>query len=135
MRVLPPEDPLEALERHVEVDQAEFRGGAVFGEERFPIRLRERRDRADEWLPLDDRQPGPRKARHAADDDDRENHRGTQEQPSRDGAPIGGGHDFESWNCTIGIVPPSAQALDWQISLLPHGDRSLPCPSRYAMAA
>ena len=84
MEILPPEDALEARERHVVVAQAEFGRQAVLGERLVPLRVVERRQRAHDGLPLDDRESGMREARHAAHHDHREHERAAGEQPGGD---------------------------------------------------
>ena len=84
MEILPPEDRLEALERHVVVAEAEFGGEAVLRERLLPLRRVEWRNRSDERLPFDDRKPRMRKTRDSAHDDHREHERATGEEPHRD---------------------------------------------------
>ena len=52
----------------------------------LPLRVVQRRQRADDRLPFDDRQARVREPRDAADDDHREHQRAADEQPGRDRA-------------------------------------------------
>lgn len=70
----PPEDELKARECHVMVAQTELGRLLVFGEECLPMRVRQRRQGADQRLPFDDGKAGMREPRHAADDKRDEHH-------------------------------------------------------------
>jgi len=72
VRVLPPEQALEAFEADVREYFLELRRGLVLGEQRFPIRLRQRRQRAGERFG---------EARDAADHHHGESEGGANEQP------------------------------------------------------
>ena len=93
MEVLPPEDALEALEVHVEVDLLELGRALVLLEQRLPFGLVQRRQRADQRLPLDDRQPGVREAGDAAHHHHGEHEGGADEKPCCDAQRDGFGHD------------------------------------------
>ena len=84
MAVLPPEDALERVERHAAVDLAVFGRGLVLGEGLGPLRIGQRRQRADDRLPFGDGEARVREARHAADDNHGEEQRAAREQPRRD---------------------------------------------------
>ena len=84
VHVFPPVDRLEIGEAHAGVEQPVLRNMPVFLELRGPARGRERRQDAGDRLPLGDRQPGERQPGNAADDDHREDHCATAEQPNRD---------------------------------------------------
>jgi hypothetical protein len=90
--VLPPEDALEALEGHAGVDQAELGRFPVLGEQPLPLDFRQRRQHADQRLPLDDRQPRAREARDAAHHHDGEHQPGAKEQPAGDLTAVAFGH-------------------------------------------
>ena len=96
MEVLPPEDALELGERHALVDQLVLGRLPVLVEHRLPVGLGERRDRADERLPLDDRQPGVGEAGDAPDDDHRRDRERADEEPGRDRA--AGGRRRGGWS-------------------------------------
>jgi hypothetical protein len=81
MEILPPEDALELRERHRVIDVAEFGRRLVLGERVVPVGRVERRQRADDRLPLGDRQAGMREPRHAAHDDHREHQQRAHEKP------------------------------------------------------
>ncbi len=82
--VLPPEDALELGDRHRVIGQLVLRRLLVLLERLLPICVGERRNRADDRLPLDDRQARSGQTRDTADDDHREHERATEEEPSRD---------------------------------------------------
>ena len=84
MEVLPPEDALEPGERHPLVHLPVLGRQLVLLERLLPLGLGQRRQRADDRLPLDDRQARMREPRDAADDDHREHQRAAHEQPRRD---------------------------------------------------
>ena len=86
VEVLPPEDALELGERHALVHLLVLGRQLVLLERLLPLGLGQRRQRADDRLPLDDRQARMREARDAADDDHREHQRAAHEQPRRDPA-------------------------------------------------
>src|SRR5205814_5370788 len=67
MKVLPPEDALERIERHAAVDLGVFGRGLILGECLAPLRSRERWKGADDRLPFADGQARMREPRHAAD--------------------------------------------------------------------
>jgi hypothetical protein len=77
--VLPEEDPLELVERHLVIDLLVFRRLLVFLEGLVPFRLIERRDDTDNRLPFDDRQAGMGQASDATDHQNGEDH-GTADQ-------------------------------------------------------
>jgi hypothetical protein len=77
--VLPEEDPLELVERHLVIDLLVFRCLLVFLEGLVPFRLIERRDDTDNRLPFDDRQAGMGQASDATDHQNGEDH-GTADQ-------------------------------------------------------
>src|SRR5262245_31902952 len=85
MEVLPPEDALELRKRHRVVDELVLRGLLVLLEQRLPVAVGERRDGADEGLPLDDREAGMGKAGRASDDDHRGDCERADEEPHGDG--------------------------------------------------
>ncbi len=86
VEILPPEDALERGQAHPLVHLLVLRRRLVLGEGLLPLRVGERRQRADDRLPLGDREPRVREASHAADDDHREHQRAADEQPCRHGA-------------------------------------------------
>ena len=71
-----------------EVHQPELGRLAVPGEQRLPVGLRERRERADERLPFDDRQARAGEPRDPAHHDDGEDEGGADEQPGGDGTSV-----------------------------------------------
>jgi len=71
VEILPPEDALELAQAHVEVAHLEFGRLLVLLKRRLPLCIIERWNRADDRLPLDDRQAGMGKTRDAANDDHR----------------------------------------------------------------
>jgi hypothetical protein len=81
----PPVDHLELGEAHAGVDEAVLRDLPVFLELRQPLRLVQRRQRAEHRLPLGDRQAGLGEPRGAADDHDGDHQGGDREQPQADG--------------------------------------------------
>ena len=93
-----------ALEGHVEVDQAELRRFPVLGEQRVPLDFRQRRQHADERLPLDDRQPRAGEARDAAHQHDGEQQPGADEEPAGDLAAIALGHGAMMLHCLVLIM-------------------------------
>ena len=86
MRVFPPEYRLECVEAHSLVHLPVFGRCLVFDEGLVPLRRRKRRQRADDRLPFGNRQPRMGEPGHAADDDDREHQRTTDQQPDRHGS-------------------------------------------------
>src|SRR5207244_4682175 len=86
VQIFPPEDALEFRERYRGVDLPVFRRELVFGEGLLPLRVRQRRDRTDDRLPLGDRQSRMRQPRDTTDDDHCEHERATDEQPCSDAA-------------------------------------------------
>ena len=79
MRVFPPEDALELVERHAAIDLPVL--GRRAGTSRTSAAhcaSRQRRQRADDRLPLGDRQARVREPGDAADDDHREHQRAAQ---------------------------------------------------------
>jgi hypothetical protein len=86
VRPFPPEDELEAVQRHVVIDLLELRRLLVLGEKFQPVGLGKRRQGADQRLPFDDRQSRMRQPRHAADHHGEENHGTAGEQPPGHGA-------------------------------------------------
>src|SRR5262245_54015808 len=88
MRIFPPEDALEAVEIHSRIDLAEFRSLLILAEGLAPRALVERGHRADDGLPLDDRQARVREARDAAHDDHREHEQTTGQKPPGHRRPI-----------------------------------------------
>ena len=82
----PPEDRLELGEAHAGVEFAILRDGLVALERLRPLRLVERRQRAGDGLPLDDRQSGFRQPRGAADQHHDRDQGGDRDQPPSDGA-------------------------------------------------
>src|SRR3990172_7635271 len=84
MPVFPPENAFEILKAHAEVDLLVFGGLPVFLKCLLPCLLRERRQRADERLPFDDRQAGVREARDASHHDQREKYGAAQQKPCGD---------------------------------------------------
>ena len=86
----PPEDGLELRKAHAGVEFAVLRDGLVALERLRPLRLVERRQRAGNRLPLDDRQSGFRQPRGAADQHHDRDQRGDHDQPPSDGAEMRG---------------------------------------------
>ncbi len=81
----PPEDGLELRKAHAGVEFAVLRDRLVALERLRPLRLVERRQRAGNRLPLDDRQSGFRQPRGAADQHHDRDQRGDRDQPPSDG--------------------------------------------------
>ncbi len=86
----PPEDGLELRKAHAGVEFAVLRDGLVAFERLHPLRLVERRQRAGNRLPFDDRQSGFGEPRGAADQHHDRNQRGDHDQPPSDGAEMRG---------------------------------------------
>ncbi len=84
----PPEDGLEFMKAHAGVEFAVLRDGLVALERLQPLRLVERRQRAGDRLPFDDRQSGFGQPRGAADQHHDRDQRGHDDQPPFDGAVI-----------------------------------------------
>jgi hypothetical protein len=86
--ILPPEDALESVERHVAVHQPELRSGAIAREGVFPLRGVERRDGAHEGLPLDNRETGVGEPGDPPHHDHRDQQRATRQHPDGDGTRV-----------------------------------------------
>ncbi len=84
MEVLPPEDALELVQGHALVHLLVLGRLLVTHERLLPLGFVERRQRAHDRLPLGDRQPRMREARHAPDHHHREHEHAAREEPRRD---------------------------------------------------
>ena len=82
----PPENRLELGQIHAGVEFAILRDGLVGVERLRPLLLIERRQRAGDRFPLDDREPGFGQTRGAADQHHDRDQGGDREQPPSDGA-------------------------------------------------
>ena len=89
VRPFPPEDGLELGERHPAVELRELRDGLVLVEFGLPRGVAQRRQRAGDRLPLDDREAGLGEPRRAADQHHREDQRRDGIEPQPDGALAG----------------------------------------------
>ena len=86
----PPEDGLELVERHAGIEFAILRDGLVGLEGSGPLLLAERRQRAGDRLPLDNRKSQLGQARGAADQHHDRDQRRDREQPPPHGAAMRG---------------------------------------------
>ena len=106
----PPEDGLEFRKAHAGVEFAILRDGLVALERLRPLRLRQRRQRAGDRLPLDDRQAGFREPRGAADQHHDRDQGGDRKQPPSDGAACGAslcgtsGHKTRLESCRKALI-------------------------------
>ena len=89
MAPFPPEDRLERSEGHAGVERVILRDGLVGIERLRPLRLGERRQRAGDRLPFDDRKPGLGEPRGAADQHHDRDQERDRKQPPADGAFLG----------------------------------------------
>src|SRR5215470_8798822 len=90
MEIFPPENLFERIEAHAAVDLQVFGCRLILLERDPPMFVADRRQRADDGLPLRDREPRMGQARYAADDDHRQEQRAADEEPDRHGTGIGG---------------------------------------------
>ena len=81
----PPEDGLEALERHIRIERRELRDLLIAVELGLPFRAAQRRDHAGHRLPLGDREAGFGEPRRAADQNHEEDETGHRNEPEANG--------------------------------------------------
>ena len=81
VKILPPENALELVERHPLVHMPVFGSGLVLAKNLFPVGLRQRRNGADQRLPFGHREAGVREPRHTADHHHDEYERTAGKQP------------------------------------------------------
>ena len=85
MAPFPPEDGLEAVERHVRIERGELRDLLIAVELGLPLRAAHRRDHTGDRLPLGDREAGLGEPRRAADQNHEEDETGHRNQPEANG--------------------------------------------------
>jgi hypothetical protein len=84
MKIFPPEDALELTDCHPAIDLLVFGGLLIAAERVLPLRIVQRRQCADDRLPLGDRQTRMGEPGDAADDDNAEYQCAADEQPRGD---------------------------------------------------
>ena len=95
------------VDPHRVIDQPAFGGLPIPREGLGPLRVRQRRDRTHDRLPLDDREAGVREAGHAAHDDHGEHEGAAAKQPRSHGALGGIGGDVHGWSGReAAMIPP-----------------------------